>query len=62
MAERDYAVAQGHSEQSAAGQWREVPLGDCAALIRDSVSPSIMGDALYIGLEVRTKTPSARSN
>ena len=32
-------------------QWREVTLGECAELIRDSVSPSIMGEALYIGLE-----------
>ncbi|MDE2803471.1 MAG: restriction endonuclease subunit S [Chloroflexota bacterium] len=31
--------------------WREVALGDCAELVRDSVSPSDMGDALYIGLE-----------
>ena len=31
--------------------WREVTLGECAELIRDSVSPSDMGDALYIGLE-----------
>ncbi len=31
--------------------WREVTLGEVAELIRDSVSPSVMGDALYIGLE-----------
>ena len=33
------------------GAWREVTLDDSAKLIRDSVSPSAMGDALYIGLE-----------
>ena len=31
--------------------WREVTLGECAELIRDSVSPFDMGDALYLGLE-----------
>ncbi len=39
------------TERTNRNEWREAPLGDCAALIRDSVSPSIMGDALYIGLE-----------
>ncbi|MYA49671.1 MAG: restriction endonuclease subunit S [Chloroflexi bacterium] len=32
-------------------RWREVTFGECAELIRDSVSPSDMGDTLYIGLE-----------
>ena len=31
--------------------WREATLGECAKLIRDSVSPSDMSNALYIGLE-----------
>ena len=33
------------------GGRREIQFGECAELIRDSVSPSEMGDALYIGLE-----------
>ena len=32
-------------------EWRTASLGDCAQLVRQSVPPSEMGDALYIGLE-----------
>ncbi len=52
--ERGYVVIQnaagGDGEESASA-WREVLFGDCAELVRDSVSPSVMGNALYIGLE-----------
>ena len=39
------------SKPGAGDGWREMALGECAELIRDSASPSTMGDALYIGLE-----------
>ena len=51
MAERGYVAAQDHPKQTTVGEWREVTLGECAELIRESASPSLMGDALYIGLE-----------
>ena len=41
----------GESPKKPAGQWREATFGECAELIRESVSPSTMGDALYLGLE-----------
>ena len=31
--------------------WRDTTLGDCASLVRDSVSPSQCGDVPYVGLE-----------
>ena len=38
-------------KQKTVGDWPKVPLGNCANLIRESVSPSAMGNAIYIGLE-----------
>ena len=32
-------------------EWQAKTFGDCATLIRESVSPSDLGDTLYIGLE-----------
>ena len=52
--ERGYVVIQNKASKDGAdssSNWREVLFGDCAELIRDSVSPSVMGNALYIGLE-----------
>ncbi len=34
-----------------AGDWQEKAFGDCAVLVRDTVSPQDTADALYIGLE-----------
>ena len=36
---------------SAESRWRNVTLGDCAVLVRDSVTPSTCPDLPYIGLE-----------
>ncbi len=33
------------------GGWRETTLGDCATLVRNTVSPSECGNAPYVGLE-----------
>ena len=44
--QRNYAVL-----VSAKGRWRNVMLGDCAVLVRDSITPSTCPDLPYIGLE-----------
>ena len=44
--QRNYAVL-----VSAEGRWRNITLGDCAVLVRDSVTPSTCPDLPYIGLE-----------
>ena len=52
--ERDYVVLQHFARSEAGGllsAWQWVQFGDCADLIRDSVSPTEMGESLYIGLE-----------
>ena len=49
--EQDYVVVQERPKRMAESECWEMRLGDCAELIRDSVSPTVMGDALYIGLE-----------
>ena len=52
--ERDYVVLQYFARSEVDGllsEWQWVQFGDCAELIRDSVSPSEMGESLYVGLE-----------
>ncbi len=49
--EGDCVVVQERPKRMAESECWEMRLGDCAELIRDSVSPTVMGDALYIGLE-----------
>ena len=44
--QRNYAVL-----VSKEGCWRNVTLGDCAVLVRDSITPSTCPDLPYIGLE-----------
>ena len=44
--QRNYAVL-----VSEEGRWRSMALGDCAVLVRDSVTPSTCPDLPYIGLE-----------
>ena len=51
MAEQNYVVAQKGAKPTPGTGWREVAFGECADLIRESVSPATMGNALYIGLE-----------
>ena len=44
--QRNYAVL-----VSKEGRWHNVTLGDCAVLVRDSITPSTCPDLPYIGLE-----------
>ena len=46
--ERDYVVLQ---EGATLTGWRETTFGDCAELVRDTVSPSNFKEAPYVGLE-----------
>ncbi len=50
MADLDKRIAPQFLNRAADG-WRKATLEECAELIRDTVSPSEMDDALYIGLE-----------
>ena len=47
----EYVVLVEHKVERDYEEWRTLPLGKCANLSRDNVSPSEAKDAIYIGLE-----------
>ena len=49
--EREYVTIAEGKERNEIGAWPTVTLGDCAALVRETISPSDGEDVPYIGLE-----------